>query len=196
MDKELKFQEESIYKKLHLTLSETKKLIISAFPGEKSIQKWADLGCGNGLFANALSEFLKEGSKIFAIDKDSQIIQPVNSKVEIKFMRNNFENGIAGIENLDGILMANSLHYVQNKEKLIQNLLQHLKPDGKFIIIEYDTKNANPWIPFPVDFDGLKQLFAVFGYNEIKIAGERRSIYGNDKMFAAVIEKTKPIKNK
>jgi ubiquinone/menaquinone biosynthesis C-methylase UbiE len=176
-----------------LNTSEAEDLIIDAFSKEKPVEKWVDLGCGNGLFTNALAEFLAQGSKIYAIDKTYQYLESGNTAVDIQFIYSDFENVSFEFKDLDGILMANSFHYVSDQEKLIHNLLQCLKPDGKFIIIEYDTQNSNPWVPFPISFKKLKELFAVFGLNKIEKLGERKSIYRGDMMYSAVIKNQKDV---
>jgi predicted RNA methylase len=51
---------------------------------------WADLGCGNGVFAYALAEFLIDGSWIYAIDKQ-QLLESPNIGVGIEFVKGNFE---------------------------------------------------------------------------------------------------------
>ncbi|MBB4804899.1 SAM-dependent methyltransferase [Chryseobacterium defluvii] len=170
-----------------MNLSEAKELIIPAFSYSGSAEKWADLGCGSGLFTNALATLLSDGSKIYAIDRNFQTIQSVNREVEIEFIQDNFEDGVSDIQDLDGILMANSLHYIREKEKLIQNLLHNLKPGGKFIIIEYDTENANQWVPYPVSFGKLKLLFSKAGFQDIDKTGIRKSVYNDDLMYGAVI---------
>lgn len=171
-----------------MNLSEAQDLIVFAFSVQKSVEKWVDLGCGTGLFTNALADFLAEKSVIYAVDKTYQYLESDNENVEVQFIYGDFENAIYEFQNLDGILMANSLHYIYDKEKLIRNLIKCLKPDAKFIIIEYETQNANPWVPFPINLEELKQLFSKFGFEKIEKIGERKSIYGNDIMYSALIK--------
>ncbi|AQX05402.1 methyltransferase type 11 [Elizabethkingia meningoseptica] len=171
-----------------LELSEAKNMIISAVSGHKPVQRWADLGCGSGLFTTALAELLPNGSTVYAIDRSFQTITPPGNAVTIDFIQHNFENTLPpDIENLDGMMMANSLHYISDKEKLIRKLIPLLKPDGQFMIIEYETKNVNPWVPYPVTFNELKQLFSDFGFQKIEKISERPSVYGNGMMYAASI---------
>ncbi|WP_370899270.1 class I SAM-dependent methyltransferase [Chryseobacterium gossypii] len=171
-----------------MKLSESKKLIEAAFTGRKNMEKWADLGCGDGAFTNSLAAFLGDGSMIYAIDQYQQDIQTINDKVHIEFILNDFEKEIPDLEDLDGILMANSLHYIADKKKLITGLEKSLKTDGKLIIVEYDTQNANQWVPFPINFKKLKQLFTELGFEKVEKIGERDSVYSHDKMYSALIK--------
>ena len=112
---------------------------------------WADLGCGNGLFTKALALRLYKGSTVYAIDKSNQrsIASQVN-EVQIVFQQKDFSAEQLNIAGLNGILMANSLHYVQDKKGLICKLKKYMLPASCFLVIEYDTMNANRWIPFPI----------------------------------------------
>jgi ubiquinone/menaquinone biosynthesis C-methylase UbiE len=148
---------------------------------------WADLGCGSGTFTKALASLLMEHSKIYAVDKvDQPMKSPNENKVEIEFIRLDFINEALPFVNLDGILMANALHYVKEKDVLIKKLTKHLKPAGQFIIIEYETENSNQWVPYPINFKKLQKAFSVAGFSEVIKISERKSIYQAGKMYAAV----------
>lgn len=85
--------------------------------------------------------------------------------------------------------MANSLHYVEDKKALLDNLSASLKSGGSFLIVEYDTdKPAPPWVPYPVSFRSLQPLFAKFGYLSVENLGERASVFGRANMYAALIQ--------
>ena len=45
---------------------------------------WADLGCGSGIFTNALASLLGDGGKIYAIDKEVQDLK-IEAEGKIKF---------------------------------------------------------------------------------------------------------------
>lgn len=157
----------------------------------KNIQpaSWADLGCGDGLFTYALAILLMPGSCIYAIDR---LLQQRNeataNKVEIRFQQTDFISDDLHLTKLDGILMANSLHYVKDKRALLTKLKQYLSKSGIFIIVEYDTLKANPWVPYPVNPEQLKQLFASAGYPEFIKTGERESVYGPYKIYACTLK--------
>jgi len=153
-----------------------------ALPGAKP-SVWADLGCGSGTFTQALARLLPPQSEIYAIDQSPQSI-PSTDSVNIHFHRANFEIEQLQLPELDGIMMANALHYVQDKEPFLQNLKKYFRETGQFIIIEYDHRNANPWVPYPLDFKQAKELFSSLGYQNIMKLGERQSIYGRGNMYA------------
>lgn len=163
-------------------------LIGKAIPQSTSTQLWADLGCGSGTFTGALAHLLPKGSHIYAIDRMEQYLsKSMGNTVSASFVKADFEQANFNFSNLDGILMANALHYIKNKQLLIDRLEKYLSADKRFIIVEYDTEIANQWVPYPISFANLKELFTAIGYSKISKVGEQRSIFGKGNLYAAVI---------
>lgn len=150
-------------------------------------QLWADMGCGSGLFSFALAQMLCSGSTIYAADKTNSFSQTNKVKgVETEWVQADFVQDSFEFTQLNGILMANSLHYVADKNALINKFKKMLLPQGIFIIIEYDTVQSNRWVPYPISFSQLKQLFLAAGYTNTRKIGERKSVYNNTTMYAAI----------
>ena len=149
-------------------------------------QLWADLGCGTGLFSRALATLLPPQSRILCIDTESPGWE-VNStnNVELKFIKGDFNKYEFENDKFDGIMMANSLHYVKNKPLLINRLFPAIKPNGTIAIVEYDSESANSWVPYPITYEKLKKLFPD---NEIRKIGERPSRFGS-KMYCCEIKR-------
>src|SRR6185295_11730285 len=81
-------------------------------------QLWLDLGCGTGLFTLALAANLPPGSKIIAIDKDEKALRKIPATVNdvgIQTRAADFVYDALDVKEVDGILMANSLHYAKEK---------------------------------------------------------------------------------
>lgn len=143
---------------------------------KNGIQSWADLGAGGGLFTHALSKLLPAGSSIIAIDK-----KPANIKVEkgISLVVQTADFTTAVPANLDGVLMANALHYVRDQKAFLEQLSTKTK---RVVIVEYDMDRSNQWVPYPISFNKLKSLYP----NATKI-GEESSVYNKDGMYSALI---------
>lgn len=173
-----------------MKLTEAIQLIKNGISRNSTNENWADLGCGAGLFTRALASMLGGESNIFAVDKDAQRIRKDEGELAaIEFIKLDFIQDPFPFSNLDGILMANSLHYVKDKGTFIEKLKANMKPDGRVIIIEYDTEKANAWIPYPIDLKQLSSTFASHGFGKVRKIGERESVYRADKMYSCVVER-------
>jgi ubiquinone/menaquinone biosynthesis C-methylase UbiE len=142
-------------------------------------QHWTDLGCGDGTFTLALQNILPEGSQITAVDKQTQ-------KLPVNFIKADFEKDDLPLSGLDGILMANSFHYIPDKQKLIKKLEAYFASNPTFLIVEYDTTRANPWVPYPINYQNLQQLFTVLDYTSISKLAEAPSRFGG-RIYSALI---------
>jgi ubiquinone/menaquinone biosynthesis C-methylase UbiE len=173
-----------------MLITEAVELLSGVELNSSSPSIWADLGCGDGFFTGVLAGMLAANSRIYALDKQSQTLKKsAGNKVQIVFQETDFIIDDLQLPMLDGILMANSLHYVANKINFLNKISRCLKPGGMFIIIEYDTTVSNRWVPFPIDFKSLSKLFADKGYGHIQKIGERKSIYNRAGMYACTIER-------
>ena len=149
---------------------------------------WADLGAGAGLFTNALASKLTPGSKIYAVDKTVELSVVVkNSMVEIENITADFTSDKLSMGNLDGILMANSLHFVLKKMEFLASVRPLLKNTGCFLIIEYDLSTANAWVPYPLAFQSLQPLFSSIGFQKIEKIHEHPSRYHRADIYSALI---------
>jgi len=153
-------------------------------------QLWLDLGCGTGLFTLALAGNLPPGSKIIAIDKDEKALTKIPATVNnvvIQTIAADFVNDALDVKEVDGILMANSLHYVKDKEALLKKLISSMKTNGVFLIVEYDRQTGNQWVPYPLTIDAAKTLFKSLGYSGFRVLNKRLSMFGAHYMYAALI---------
>jgi SAM-dependent methyltransferase len=152
---------------------------------------WADLGCGDGTFTVALADVLAPGSVIHAMDLDGAGLRRIPSahkRVRITTHRGDFMNQPWPFAGLDGILMANSLHYVENQAAFIRECESRLKPPRRFLIVEYDTSEASRWVPYPVGQIRLTSLFTRAGYLSVRVLRSRQSIYRRAPLYSAVID--------
>jgi len=159
-------------------------------PRVEENQKWADLGCGTGLFTKALANLLPKGSHIHAIDADKNAIKqiPVAYKgIHIESSVGDFTDEAFQFEEMDGIMMANSLHYVKDKENFLKRMINSLSVAGYFLLIEYDLEKPNRWVPYPIAIAPARELFFQYGAKSFEVLNERRSLFGDQQMYAALI---------
>jgi ubiquinone/menaquinone biosynthesis C-methylase UbiE len=150
---------------------------------------WADLGCGSGLFTNALASLLKDESTIYAVDKNLSSFDKNSflKNISIKPVQLNFENATLPFNHLDGILMANSLHYVKNKKEFLEKLKTYLNEKACFLMVEYDTEISNDWVPYPISFLSIKKLFNESGFGSVTKINERPSAYNRGNLYSVMI---------
>src|SRR5580765_371539 len=99
-----------------MQLRDAVELLDASGVGQLGPTTWADLGCGDGTFTLALAELLAPGSAIHAMDVDRAALRRMPSAqdhVRIATHVGDFTNASWPFDGLDGILMANSLHYVE-----------------------------------------------------------------------------------
>jgi ubiquinone/menaquinone biosynthesis C-methylase UbiE len=166
-----------------MKLQEAVELIKPALQTTEGAKIWAELGCGEGLFTYALATLSGAGSTINAVDKSPQIIKPALNSNRIVFHQLDFNKDALPFEQLDGVLMANSLHFVEDKLTLLSRLKKLLGQDGQLLIIEYEMDKGNAWVPHPVPQASLKAQLKGCGFTKIRLVGERQSVYGGRKMY-------------
>jgi SAM-dependent methyltransferase len=111
--------------------------------------RWADLGAGEGAFTLALAELLGPGAHITAVDTDARALRAIGHGVETRVA--DFTKSL-DLHDLDGIVMANSLHFVRNKAPVLESVRDMLRPGGRMIVVEYSTDRGNPWVPYPFTY--------------------------------------------
>lgn len=172
-----------------MKLETARQLIEDGIEDNRTRQVWADLGAGNGLFTYALSAFLNDDSLMYAIDKDSQGLSGVAIRKPVKLEKiyADFVHGNWKTEPLNGIMMANSLHFVKDKEAFLKKIKQRLQPDGRLVIVEYEMDRGNTWVPYPVSFNKLKEIAASCGFSFVKKMKEVPSVYDGRMIYSAVV---------
>lgn len=128
---------------------------------ERGPYRWADLGAGEGNFTRALATLLGAGAHITAVDKDAAALRALPAGIETRVA--DFTRPL-DLHELDGIVMANSLHFVRNKPPVLAAVRGMLKPGGRLIVVEYSTDRGNPWVPHPFSFETWKRLAAEAGF--------------------------------
>jgi ubiquinone/menaquinone biosynthesis C-methylase UbiE len=175
-----------------MTPEDARALIEGGAPSTATPAVWADLGCGDGTFTRALATQLAPGSTIHAVDRDAAALRrmtPEHAGVSLVTHRGNFTRLPWPFADLDGVLLANSLHFVDNQPAFIRQCASALKPPKRFLVVEYDTDMISRWTPYPLARRALAGLFVRAGYTSITWLGVRPSIYGRASLYAARLER-------
>ena len=65
--------------------------------------------------------------------------------------------------------MANSLHYVRDKQPVLESVRAMLKPGGRLIIVEYGTDRGNPWVPYPFTYTQWEKIAERAGFQNTRL---------------------------
>jgi len=135
---------------------------------------WADLGSGSGAFTLALADLLGPAATIHSVDRDRCALERQAISFRDRFPAVRLHQLVAdfskplSLPTLDGIVMANSLHFERDKLSVLRRVTRHLRPGGRFILVEYDADNGNPWVPHPISFATWSALAAEAGLRETR----------------------------
>lgn len=167
-----------------MTHQEALTLIEKATPRRGGI--WADLGAGSGTFTLALGELVGPDGQVFAVDKSPEIFN-INPPDIQKFagvfpIQADFTQALE-LPKLDGILMANALHFVRDQAKLLRQLASNISPGGHLLLVEYDSDTANPWVPYPVSRRRFREIAEAAGLTTPEEIGRMRSRYHNGDIY-------------
>ena len=152
-------------------------------------QSWSDLGCGKGTFSVALAQLLAPGSTIHAVDLNQSALDEIPERidgVEIRKVLGDLQNANLALPSVDGILMANSLHFIRNQHAFLNRLLNLT---DTFLIVEYERSKPTPWGPYPVGFERLREIFKDVGVERLEKLATRPSRFGGT-MYSALAKRS------
>ncbi|MGE3412722.1 MAG: trans-aconitate 2-methyltransferase [Dehalococcoidia bacterium] len=147
---------------------------------------WADFGAGWGAFTLALADLLGPGAEIHAIDRDAGALRRNAEAMRTRFPEVHATHHLADFTSprdlerialppLDGLLMANSLHFQPDPLAVVRLLRGHLKPGGRILLVEYNIHRGNPAVPHPIPYARWQQLAAEAGLDHTELLATRPS---------------------
>lgn len=157
---------------------------------------WADLGAGTGTFTRALSDLLAAGSRIYAVDRDARAVRALQSLdahdvgiVPVRADLATSDLGAAfGVTELDGVLLANALHFVRDAEDTLRRIARSVRPGGRVVVVEYDQRSPSRWVPFPIAAAALRDMAAHAGLVNFRVTATRPSAYAGT-LYAAAADR-------
>jgi ubiquinone/menaquinone biosynthesis C-methylase UbiE len=154
-------------------------LLRRGIPGPGGI--WADFGSGTGAFTLALAELIQPTGTIFSIDQDGSALQVQEKQmklrfpeVQVRYLQANYTH-LLELPPLDGIIAANTLHFLQNKEPVLNLYFTYLKPTGRMILVEYNIEKGNYAVPYPFPYPVWEQLARRSGFAVTQLLATRPS---------------------
>ena len=164
-------------------------LLRPGIPGPGGV--WADMGCGDGIFTSALYTLIRPDGEIYAVDRDQYALDALTRHFAESYpdaalhpVCSDFTRELK-LPALDGMVMANSLHFIMNKAPVLSRLIRLLKPGGRLIIVEYNANRGNPAVPYPMDDQNWLMLATQVGLREARILSRIPSSFLGE-MYAGI----------
>jgi ubiquinone/menaquinone biosynthesis C-methylase UbiE len=144
---------------------------------------WADFGSGTGAFTLALAELIQPTGAIFSIDRDGSALKAQEKQLQARFpqvrvcyLQENYARPLE-LPPLDGIVAANTLHFLSEKESVLRLFWGYLKPAGRMILVEYNIDQGNYAVPYPLPFPVWERLAERVGFTGTQLLMTRPSRY-------------------
>lgn len=154
-------------------------------------ETWADLGAGTGAFTLAIAELLGTSGTIYAVDRDGSALRQQSTSMRMgypsitaHFVTADFTKTLT-LPPLDGIIMANSLHFASDKDAILQRVKTYLKPSTRVVVVEYNTDHGNQWVPYPFSYPTWVKIASRNGFGNTRQIGSRPSRFLGE-IYAAV----------
>ena len=154
---------------------------------------WADFGSGTGAFTLALADLIGPMGVIHSIEQDRSALAQQERSLRASFPNSVVYYCVADFTNpidlaaLDGIVMANALHFHRAKEPIVQLLKSYLRPQGRFILVEYNIEQGNSAVPYPVSYPMWEELAQRCGFTHTQLLKTRPSRFLKE-IYSAVSE--------
>jgi ubiquinone/menaquinone biosynthesis C-methylase UbiE len=148
-------------------------LLRNGIPGQGGV--WADLGSGRGAFTLALADLIGPTGRIYSVDRDASALKDQERAMHLQFpsmavsyLHADFTRRL-DIPPLDGVVMANSLHFLRKKEEMLLVVRSYLRPGGRLLLVEYDADRGNMWVPYPLSYSTWEALARQNGFTGTRL---------------------------
>lgn len=152
---------------------------------------WADLGAGDGVFSRALATLIGPAGRVIAVDTDARALAsirpPFGAAARITTMAGDVTRPLE-LPPLDGVVMANVLHFIRDAAGMLARVAGLLRPGGRLVLIEYEGRRPGPWTPYPVDAARFVELAAGAGFTPPRTVARRPSRFGGE-IYVSVAER-------
>ena len=142
---------------------------------------WADFGAGSGAFTLALADLIGPAAQVIAIDRDASRLRANEQAMRARFPGTSFRSLAADFSRtldlpaLDGIVIANALHFVRDQPHVAELLRGYLRPAGRLLIVEYNIEHPNAAVPYPVPYPCWQTLARGAGFAHTELLARRPS---------------------
>lgn len=155
---------------------------------------WADFGSGTGAFTLALAEVVGRDAHLYSIDQQhnalrqqEQTMRRTFPELQVEYIAADYTKPL-DLPALDGLVMANALHFQRHKDGVLQLMYRYLRAGGRFILIEYNTDQGNFGVPHPFSYESWATMAHRNGFVNTQLLATRPSRFMGE-IYAAVSRK-------
>jgi SAM-dependent methyltransferase len=105
-------------------------------------------------------------------------------EVGVRYHTGDFTRSMS-LPSLDGVVMANSLHFQSDQPAVLRTMRGYLRPGGRLVVVEYNTARANGAVPYPVPIARWERLASDAGFAATEVLVRRPSRYHGE-LYSAV----------
>ena len=157
---------------------------------------WADLGAGSGVFTRALATLIGPAGTVYAVDRNPGALRELTRTDDraaggaaIRTVVADFAEPLE-LPPLDGVLVANALHYVPYADQpaVLRRVASMLTDGAPIVVVEYDRRHANQWVPYPTTPAALAAAARDAGLDVPTVLATRPSQYGGA-IYSAIVRR-------
>ncbi len=149
----------------------------------------ADIGCGIGYFTMPASEI---GDKVYAMDISNEMLEDIKEKCRelnrdnVEIVKTDEYDLKIPNESVSFSILVNVLHEIEDKKRLLKEIIRISKTGFKVAVIEWDKKvtDMGPPVDHRLDKETIKKLFHDLGLSIEREVEFEEYFYG----IVAVIE--------
>lgn len=146
---------------------------------------WADFGAGRGAFTLALAQLLGRNGEIHAIDRDAGALRanehalrtlfpPGEPAAAVRYVVADFARHLA-LPPLDGIVVANALHFQRDLDPIVSLFRTYLRPGGRMLVVEYNISQRSSAVPYPLPYSRWDSMASRAGFQSTELLASRPS---------------------
>lgn len=110
----------------------------------------ADIGAGSGYYTFKMAREVPEG-KVYAVDLQPEMLSIMSQKISqegisnVALVQGSETSPQLGENSVDLVIMVDVYHELSHPQEVMQEIVRALKPDGRFVLLEY--RMEDPQVP-------------------------------------------------
>ena len=133
---------------------------------------------------------------VYAVDRDATALRTLSrtsarlsASAEVRAIVGDFTAAVE-LPPLDGVVVANALHFVPypDQPRVLGEIAARVEGRGPIVVVEYERRAANPYVPFPISFDALGALAAECGLDVPRLLATQPSRFRGS-IYSAIVRR-------